>query len=179
MDVKLALNNVSRGHLIGRMMQLVVENDLIRWTESFMSERKGRLVLNGQEGTGHGVNTGIPQGSPLSPILFTIYLPGLFGHVEENVPGIKALAFVDDVTWLAEGENKDALSATLERAAKAAQEWADANAVTFDTQKTEAIVLSRRRRTPLANARGIRVGETRCASTTRRPGGWASGWTRS
>ena len=67
MDVKLALNNVSRGHLIGRMMQLVVENDLIRWTESFMSERKGRLVLNGQEGTGHGWN---PPGLSGITILF-------------------------------------------------------------------------------------------------------------
>ena len=45
----------------------------------------------------------------------------------------------------------------------------------FDTQKTEAIVLSRRRRTPLANARGIKLREIRCTSTSRRHGGWASG----
>ena len=31
--------------------------------------------------------------------------------------------------------------------------------MTFDTQKTGAIVRSRRRRIPLANARGIRVGQ--------------------
>ena len=98
------------------------------------------------------MNTGTPQGSQVSPILSTIYLSGLFGHGEDKVPGIKALSFVDDVAWLAEGGHGDALSATLERAAKAAQEWADANAVTFDTQKTEAIVLNRRRRTPLQQA---------------------------
>jgi len=88
------------------------------------------------------VDTGILQGSPVSPILFTAYLSGLFGYVEEKAPGIKALSFVDDVAWMAEGDVEDELSETLEQAATAAQEWADTNAVTFDTQKTEAILLS-------------------------------------
>jgi len=54
------------------------------------------------------------------------------------VPGIKALSFVDDVAWVAEGAEKNEISEILERAAAAAQEWAEDNAVTFDTQKTEA-----------------------------------------
>jgi len=69
---------------------------LVRWTESFLSDC---LVLNGQEGDNHEVETGIPQGSPVSPILFTVYLSGLFGYVEEWAPGVKALSFVDDVAW--------------------------------------------------------------------------------
>ena len=62
-----------------------------------------RLVLNGQEGGTHEVETGIPQGSPVSPILATVYLSGLFGYVKERVPGVKALSFVDDVAWTTEG----------------------------------------------------------------------------
>jgi len=57
------------------------ENDLVKWTESFMSEQKVRLFINGQEGS-EEVNTGIPQGSSASPILFTAYLSGLFGYVK-------------------------------------------------------------------------------------------------
>jgi len=139
MDVKSALNNVSRGHLV-------------RWIESFVSDRKVHLVLNGQEGGTHEVETGIPQGSPVSPILSTVYLSGLFGYVEERVPGVKALSFVDDVAWTTEGDTEDDISRTLEQAAAAAQDWAEANAVSFDTEKTEAILLSRRRKrkTPAA-----------------------------
>ena len=125
MGVKSAFNNVSRGHLVERMTQLKVEPDLIRWTEDFMSDRKVRLVLNGQEGMDHDVDTGTPQGPPASPILFTIYLSGLFAHVEREVPGIKALSFVDDVAWLAEDRDEYNLSAALEAAAAAAQRWAD------------------------------------------------------
>jgi len=123
------------------MMQLEVENNLVRWTESFMSRRKVRLVLISQEETDHDVNTGITQGSPVSRVLFTIYLSGLFAPVEDKVSGIKALSFVDDVAWLAEGEREAVLSATLQK-----QAWAEANAVIFDTRKREAITLSGRRR---------------------------------
>jgi len=103
---KPAFNNVSRGHLVGR--------DLVRWTESFVSDHKVRLILNAQEGRDHEVETGIPQGSPVSPI-FTAYLSGLFGYVEERDPGVKALSFVNDVAWTTEGDNEDGISQTLER----------------------------------------------------------------
>ena len=139
MDVKPAFNSVYRGHLVERMTQLKVEPDLIRWTGDFMRDRKVRLVLNGQEGTDHDVDTGIPQGSQVSPTLFTIYLSGLFAHVEREVPGIKELSFVDDVAWLAEDRNEN-LNATLEAVAAAAQRWADQNEVTFDPAKTEAVL---------------------------------------
>jgi len=149
MDVKSAFNNVIRGHLVGCLMELGIESDLVRWTESFVSDRKVRLVLNGQEGSDHEVGTGIPQGSPAPPILFTVYLSGLFGHVEERVPGIKALSFVDDVAWTAEGANEEDTSERLEQAASAAQEWGEANAVTFDTE--------RRKQSCSADGRNVRL----------------------
>ena len=76
-----------------------------------------------------------PSGLPVSPIFFTIYLSGLFGYVEDKVPGIKALSFADDVAWLVGDEHEGTLSARLEEAFKVAAEWADANAVTFDTDQ--------------------------------------------
>jgi len=118
MDVKSAFNNVSRGHLVGRMMELGVESDLVRWTKSFVSSRTVRLVLNGQEGGDHEVDAGIPQGSPVSPILFTVYISGLFGYVEERVPGVKAPSFVGDVAWTTEGQTEDGISETLEQGSR-------------------------------------------------------------
>jgi len=40
------------------------------------------------------------------------------------------------VAWLVEEKDEDSLSAKLEKAATAAQEWANTNAVSFDTSKT-------------------------------------------
>jgi len=57
------------------------------------------------------------------------------------------------------------------KAAKAAQEWADANAVTFDTEKTEAIVLSRRRNIPLEMPVASELEGKQSNLTSRRLGG--------
>ena len=40
--------------------------------------------------------------------------------MEDKVPGVKALSFVDDVAWLVGGEHEDALSTRLEEVAKVA-----------------------------------------------------------
>jgi len=50
MDVKSAFNNVNRPILSSRLVELGIEPDLIRWTDSFMSNRKVKLVLEGREG---------------------------------------------------------------------------------------------------------------------------------
>jgi len=68
MDVKSELN-VSRPILRKWMAELGIEPDLVRWTNSFMSNRKVRLILEG-----HEVETGVPQESRVAPILFAVYL---------------------------------------------------------------------------------------------------------
>ena len=63
MDVKSAFNNVSRPMLSRRLGGLGIEPDLVRWPNSFMSDREVRLVLEGREGEEHEVETG-PTGIP-------------------------------------------------------------------------------------------------------------------
>jgi hypothetical protein len=86
-------NNVSKAHLGRRMEALELEPDLIRWTNSFMSNRQVKLVLDGEIGQVNPVNTGIPQGSPAAPVLFITYLSGIFNEMEQAVPGVKGLSF--------------------------------------------------------------------------------------
>ena len=146
MYVKSAFNNVSRAHLGRRMESLRIEPDLIRWTSSFMSDREVKLVLDGQMGQAKPVNTGIPQGSPVAPILFITYLSGIFDEVEAAVPGVQGLSFVDDISWWAEGRDDQAVATKLAEAATTAISWAASNGVAFDQGKTEAAIFHRRRK---------------------------------
>ena len=83
MDVKSAFNNVNMTVLGKQMEELGVEADLIRWTISFMTDRRVRLVLDGEVGDPNAVDTGVPQGSPAALILFVTYLSGIFDAVEQ------------------------------------------------------------------------------------------------
>ena len=135
MDVKSAYPSVDKAHLLARMEQLRLPPDLVAWTGSFTSGRSVCLVIDQQEGPPHEVETGVPQGSPVSPILFAIYISDLFTYVCDRVPGARALSFVDDVSLAVEDDRLEDIVSKLSECARHAVEWADEHAVTFDTEK--------------------------------------------
>ena len=47
---------------------------LVAWVQDFMSERSVTLGVNGEDHTIENVQTGLPQGSPISRLLFTVYM---------------------------------------------------------------------------------------------------------
>ena len=49
MDVKGAFDHVSRGQLITRMIELGVDGNLVAWTNSFLTDRRIQLVIDGHE----------------------------------------------------------------------------------------------------------------------------------
>lgn len=87
------------------MRQLGVDNDLIGWTQSFLTDRKVEIVIDGHINPEEKVETGIPQRSPMSPILFIIYISGVFDAVKEKLPETISLSFMDDLGFLANGNS--------------------------------------------------------------------------
>jgi len=102
MDVKGAFPHMAKGNLIKRMEEMGFEADLVRWVESFMEGRKVIMSMDGKEGDSMDVETGVPHGSPVLPVLFVIFLSGLFGRVgeKERKCGSEGISFVDDVAWV-------------------------------------------------------------------------------
>lgn len=70
MDVKGAFDHVSRNQLLRRMRDMKVDGNLIKWVGSFMTDRRLQLVIDGHCGKEVNLECGVPQGSPVSPILF-------------------------------------------------------------------------------------------------------------
>ena len=68
-----------------------ISGNILEWIKNFLSERKQKVVLNGSNSKWTDVTSGIPQGSVLGPILFTIYINDL-PDVVQNV----AKLFADD-----------------------------------------------------------------------------------
>ena len=143
MDVRAAFPSVNADCLTRRLEEGGVEPFIVRWVRDFMSERSIALGTNGEDHTIENVRTGLPQGSPVSPLLFAVYMGGIHGQVCMRVQGVRGLSFVDDVMWLATGTSVREVSGALERAASEVVRWGEQNAVAFESRKTEAILFSR------------------------------------
>jgi hypothetical protein len=144
MDIKGAFPHVAKGNLIKRMEEMGFEADLVRWVESCMEERKVIISMGRKEEDSMDVEMGVPQGSPVSPVLFVIYISGLFGRVEEKEKECESdgISFVDDVAWVVEGEDVGECTQWPEGCAREAQIWAKENTCQFDIEKTEAILFT-------------------------------------
>ena len=64
---------------------------IIIWIEQWLTDRKQRVVVDGEVSSWKTVLSGVPQGSVLGPILFLVYINDL----EERVTG-SILKFADD-----------------------------------------------------------------------------------
>jgi ribonuclease HI len=148
MDIKGAFDHVLLGKLIGVLRAAGFDERLISWVASFLQGRKAVLVIDGHEGREHPVSSGLPQGSPVSPILFLLYVSGLGAAIEREIPGMKVLSFVDDQGMVIGADSVEEACSTLQRAAKIAIDWGLDNGVQFDPGKTEACFFFRHQRRP-------------------------------
>lgn len=102
-------------------------------------------MIDGHNNPENAIETGIPQGSPASPILSLIYISGAFEQVEKELLEIMSLSFVDDLGFIASGTSLQEIAKTLEKVGNLIVEWGRKNAITYDMAKTELILFSRAR----------------------------------
>ena len=75
------------------LIKLQLLHSLVRWTQSFLSNRQLRLSFDGQIEEFQAIETGILQGSPILPILFLIYIQDIF----DPLVGVDPLSYIDDI----------------------------------------------------------------------------------
>ena len=82
---------------------------LVKWIENWLTKRKQRVVVEGEESSWKQVDSGVPQGSVLGPILFVIYINDLEDEIDSNT-----LKFADDtkVFRKVKNETRQVYSAT-------------------------------------------------------------------
>ena len=146
MDVKRAFDHVSKSQLLSQIIELGIDGDFVTWMDSFLTDRKIQLVIDGHDNKERKIQTGIPQGSSVLPILFLIYISGVFNKVSETSPLVTSLSFVDDLGFIASGNSVKEIVKALEKVAKEVIEWGRLNAVTYGMSKTEAVLFSKSHR---------------------------------
>ena len=75
LDIKGAFDYVSKPRLLLILAKLGLPGNLSRWVLSYLSDRKIQLAFDNRiQPDPVRIDIGIPQGSPISPILFLLYV---------------------------------------------------------------------------------------------------------
>src|SRR6266545_8077949 len=99
-DVKGAFDHVSANQLIKICINLDLPKSLCSWIDSFLVDRKIQLAFNNGTSIETDIQIGIPQGSPISLILFLIYIRNLFQDLES-----RGMSYINNIDLIASSES--------------------------------------------------------------------------
>ncbi|PCG88183.1 Reverse transcriptase [Penicillium occitanis (nom. inval.)] len=135
LDVSGAFDNVDHTRVVHDLRKRQVPEEIIGWIVSFLSNRRTSIVLlEGNMGE-FTINTGIPQGSPLSPILFLFFNADLIEQIRAECPDVFVIGYIDDVFMMAFGSSAAANCRTLTQAHQVAERWERTHASKFAPAK--------------------------------------------
>jgi hypothetical protein len=157
LDVRGAFDNVSSTRLTHTMRQRGCPRPVISWCSTFLSGWTMALSFDRRTDQQRPVSTGIPQGSPASPVLFLLYLHPLFDTLNAHHPNIWSPSYIDDVAIVAQGKTREGNVRALEAAARTAFQWARDNAVAFDDANSEMLHFHRARQDTITEDIKIRL----------------------
>ncbi|EFZ02021.1 Reverse transcriptase [Metarhizium robertsii ARSEF 23] len=136
-DIQGAFDSALCNRLVLRLRQQGWPDNLARWAGSFMSGRSARVRYQDITTPTTPLQCGLPQGSPVSPILFLLYTEPVYRLGEPE----RRFGYADDTAILCTG---DTVGETARKASAYIQElvdWGAAN-VSFDPDKTEVMHFS-------------------------------------
>ena len=108
-DFRKAFDSVSHDILHHKMQACGLSGKLHCWLQSYLSSRRQFVELNGVNSPVPEITYGVPQGSPLAPRLFSIYV----NNFSESVSQGEVHLYADDTTAYVIGNSPDEVVAKL------------------------------------------------------------------
>ena len=108
LDFSKAFDTVNHALMIAKLKYIGCDNTAINLFISYFSNRKQKIIINGNTSTVSNITSGVPQGSVLGPLLFIIYTSDLFCEIKH----CKIQGYADDTQIYGDFNIKDVLEFT-------------------------------------------------------------------
>ena len=156
-DIKAAFDSVWHDGLIYKLNDLRLPRYLLRYLVSFLYDRTATIEMENTLSRSFKLNSGTPQGSPLSPLLYIIYtadsMTGIPQHTEHGL-------FADDTALWTSSNKITGLSFRLEQSVDAFQSWCKSWKLKLQPTKTELLHFSIHSRKKYKHPVAVKVEDT-------------------
>lgn len=146
LDVKSAYPSVHKQRLADTLRKHDCPEYLVRQVEEYLDNRTTDLRLQDFISEKFEVEDGLPQGSPLSVILYILYNSSLLINIDVNTNSDRiSLGFIDDITHLVANKDVDVNVLELEEEGDRALAWGKTHGAIFDQKKAQIMHFTHRR----------------------------------
>jgi len=138
LDFAKAFDKVPRRRLVKKMTAKGIHPVVVTWIDQWLTNRTQRVCINGEKSESSPVESGVPQGTVLGPILFTIYIDDLESELKKLMLDVKVVKFADDTKGarvVSCEEDRDKLQQALDCLC----DWADKWGMCFNLTKCKVM----------------------------------------
>ncbi|CAH1269255.1 Hypp4131 [Branchiostoma lanceolatum] len=140
LDYAKAFDTVPHERLLRRVESFGIGGNLLQWIRNFLTQRRQQVVVNGSASSWKPVISGVPQGSVLGPLLFTIFV----SDIPETIQNFVSL-FADDTKIYAAAQNCElnAHTTCLQADLNSLHEWSTKMQMQFHPDKCKVMHLGK------------------------------------
>lgn len=143
-DMSKAFDRVSHPDLLQDLHECGVGGTVLRWFQQYLQGRSQAVKVGTNVSSPVACSRGVPQGSVLGPILYSIYVR----NVPKLLQPVKTIQYADDICFFKVGRESDEISHTLSTALHKLNTFLSDRSLLLNATKTQVMLVSSSRRHP-------------------------------
>ena len=139
LDLSAAFDTVDHKLLIDDLMYIGVEGVALDWFKSYLENRSYHVIINENKSERRTIQRGVPQGSVLGPVLFSIYTIELAWILKHHNVKFKMVA--DDTQFYFIINNVEDSISALNSLVYDIKQWMAKKKLKLNEEKTECLII--------------------------------------
>ena len=151
LDLSKAFDSLAHNLILSKLNEMGLNSRATSWIKSYLSNRKQMVKFGKIKSTIENIESGVPQGSILGPLLFISCTNDIYSELLEY----DLFTYADDMQIVIAGKNVKELGKLLEDGIQMANKYYNNNSLLCNPTKTEIMLLGTKMR--LSNADQLEV----------------------